>query len=402
MARFVYRAYQADGRVVSDVVSAVSESEAVRELMTQGLTPFELKQAGAGGAQQSAAGNAKQEPRVLAGFCRNLASMLAGGLPLDEALKLLASDPEDKRVARLSNELRNSVLTGRSLADAMAGLKSPPQDYVIGLIRAGEEGGSTVPVLNRLADSIDNELRLTEAIRGALIYPVILLLTAIISICVILLVVAPALEPVLESSGTDKPLAAAWLMEASRALRGTWPILTITPLVLFLLATSWSRTNGGKRALSSLTLQLPVAGPLVRDMESARCLTSLSALLENGVSLVPAMEIAGQGARNPLVRRALDRIAEEVRTGVRLSDAIADDGFLPMAAAQLAAVGERSGDMAGQLAQAATILESRSRRRIATITTLAGPIMTLGLGVLIGGIVLTLLSAIMSVNDLAL
>jgi general secretion pathway protein F len=117
---------------------------------------------------------------------------------------------------------------------------------------------------------------------------------------------------------------------------------------------------------------------------------------------VPAMEIAGQGARNPLVRRALDRIAEEVRTGVRLSDAIADDGFLPMAAAQLAAVGERSGDMAGQLAQAATILESRSRRRIATITTLAGPIMTLGLGVLIGGIVLTLLSAIMSVNDLAL
>jgi general secretion pathway protein F len=328
--------------------------------------------------------------------------MLAGGLPLDEALKLLASDPEDKRVARLSNELRNSVLTGRSLADAMAGLKAPPQDYVIGLIRAGEEGGSTVPVLNRLADSIENELRLTEAIRGALIYPVILLLTAIISICVILLVVAPALEPVLESSGADKPLAAAWLMEASRALRGTWPILTITPLVLFLLATSWSRTNGGKRALNSLTLQLPVAGPLVRDIESARCLTSLSALLENGVSLVPAMEIAGQGARNPLVRRALDRIAEEVRTGVRLSDAIADDGFLPMAAAQLAAVGERSGDMAGQLAQAATILESRSRRRIATITTLAGPIMTLGLGVLIGGIVLTLLSAIMSVNDLAL
>ena len=401
MARFRYRAFQADGRVVSDVVSAISESEAVRDLMGQGLTPFEMADAGSAAAARQSKAAGKQPPQVLAGFCRNLASMLAGGLPLDEALKLLADDPEDKRVSRLSNELRSGVLNGQSLADAMAGLRTPPADYVIGLIRAGEEGGSTVPVLNRLADSIDNELRLTEAVRGALIYPAILLLTAIISICIILLVVAPALEPVLETSGNETPAAAAWLMAASHGLRDTWPLLTITPLVVWLLAMSWSRTPAGRGSMSALAMRLPVVGPLIRDMESARCLTSLSALLENGVSLVPAMEIAGQGARNPLVRKALDRIADEVRVGVRLSDAIANDGFLPMTASQLAAVGERSGDMGGQLAQASSILESRSRRRIATLTTLAGPVMTLALGVLIGGIVLTLLSAIMSVNDLA-
>ena len=401
MARFRYRAFQADGRVVSDVVSATSESEAVRDLMGQGLTPFEMVDAGSAAGTRQGKAEGKQPPQVLAGFCRNLASMLAGGLPLDEALKLLADDPEDKRVSRLSNELRSGVLNGQSLADAMAGLRTPPADYVIGLIRAGEEGGSTVPVLGRLADSIDNELRLTEAVRGALIYPAILLLTAIISICIILLVVAPALEPVLETSGNETSAAAAWLMAASHGLRDTWPLLTITPLVVWLLAMSWSRTPAGRGSMSALAMRLPVAGPLIRDMESARCLTSLSALLENGVSLVPAMEIAGQGARNPLVRRALDRIADEVRVGVRLSDAIANDGFLPMTASQLAAVGERSGDMGGQLAQASSILESRSRRRIATLTTLAGPVMTLALGVLIGGIVLTLLSAIMSVNDLA-
>lgn len=401
MARFRYRAFQADGRVVSDVVSAISESEAVRDLMGQGLTPFEMADAGSAAAVRQGKAAGKQPPQVLAGFCRNLASMLAGGLPLDEALKLLSDDPEDKRVSRLSHELRSGVLNGQSLADAMAGLRTPPADYVIGLIRAGEEGGSTAPVLGRLADSIDNELRLTAAVRGALIYPAILFLTAIISICVILLVVAPALEPVLETSGNETPAAAAWLMAASRGLRDTWPLLTITPLAAWLLAMSWSRTPAGRGSMSALALRLPVAGPLIRDMESARCLTSLSALLENGVSLVPAMEIAGQGARNPLVRRALDRIADEVRVGVRLSDAIANDGFLPMTASQLAAVGERSGDMGGQLAQASSILESRSRRRIATLTTLAGPVMTLALGVLIGGIVLTLLSAIMSVNDLA-
>jgi general secretion pathway protein F len=245
-------------------------------------------------------------------------------------------------------------------------------------------------------------MKLTEAVRGALIYPFILLITAMISIGVILLVVAPALEPVLSSSSNETPQAAAWLIDASRWLRASWPVLTIAPLALWLMVMSWSRTAGGRRWLSRTVLQIPAVGPLVRDIESARCLTSLSALLENGVSLVPAMEIAGQGARNPLVREALGRIADEVRVGVRLSDAIAGDGFLPMAAAQLAAVGERSADMATQLGQAATLLETRSRRRIQTLTTLAGPVLTLLLGVLIGGIVLTLLSAIMSVNDLAL
>lgn len=402
MARFRYRAYQADGRVVSDFVVAGSEADAVRDLMTLGLTPFEVTEAGSASAGKAVSGGGKQPPRVLAGFCRNLASMLEGGLPLDEALKLLADDPEDKRVARLASNLRASVLSGRSLAEAMSELRAPPADYVIGLIRAGEEGGSTVPVLHRLANAIDNELRLAEAVRGALIYPVILLLTALVSIGIILLVVAPALEPVLESAGSKTPAAAALLMSASHGLRDSWPVLTIGPLAIWLLAMSWSRTPAGRRSLSTLVLQLPAVGPLVRDMESARCLSSLSALLENGVSLVPAMEIAGQGARNPLVRRSIDRIAGEVRVGVRLSDAMMEDGFLPMAAAQLAAVGERSGDMATQLAQAATILETRSSRRIATLTTLAGPVMTLALGVLIGGIVLTLLSAIMSVNDLAL
>ncbi|HRI99613.1 MAG TPA: type II secretion system F family protein [Hyphomonas sp.] len=401
MVRFRYRAFLADGRVVSDVVSAGSESDAVRELMTQGLTPFEISDAAAAGASVAGRGG-KQTPRVLAGFCRNLSSMLAGGLPLDEALKLLADDPEDKNGARLAANLRSGVLSGQSLADAMASLKAPPPDYVIGLVRAGEEGGSTVPVLNRLAVSIENEMRLTEAIRGALIYPVILLVTSLISIGVILLVVAPALEPVLAASSAGTPASAELLMAASRWLRECWPVLLIAPLVIWLLAMSWSRTGGGKRWLSGFALKLPVIGPLVRDMESARCLASLSALLENGVSLVPAMEIAGQGARNPLVKDALDRVADEVRIGVRLSDAIAGDGFLPMVAAQLAAVGERSADMAGQLGQAASVLETRSQRRISTLTTLAAPVMTLLLGVLIGGIVLTLLSAIMSVNDLAI
>lgn len=401
MAQFRYRAYTPGGQVVTDFVSAQSETEAVRQLTSEGLTPFEIGESTAS-AVTAARVSGRRPVRVLSGFCRNLAAMLGGGLPLDEALKLLADDSGDRKGARLAAEIREGVLSGLSLGDAMAGLRNPPPDYVLGLIRAGEEGGSVVPVLGRLASALDNQSRLADAVRGALIYPVILLVTSLASLLVILLVVAPALEPVLAAAGSDTPPAAAGLVAASRWVREAWPVLSITPLVILLAGMIWARSASGKRAMAGLLLGLPVIGSLIRDMESARVLASLSALLENGLSLVPALDVASQGSGNLLVRAAITRIAGEVRSGVRLSQAIADDGFLPMTAAQLAAVGERTADMGRQMGHAAEILEDRSRRRIANITSAAGPVLTLLLGLLIGGIVLTLLSAIMSVNELAM
>lgn len=401
MPQFRYRAYTPGGQVVTDFVAAVSESDAVRQLMADGLTPFEIGESSSASVTAARAGT-RRPVRVLSAFCRNLAAMLGGGLPLDEALKLLADDDGDRKGARLAAEIREGVLAGKSLGDAMAGLRVPPPDYMLGLIRAGEEGGSVVPVLSRLSSALENQSRLADAVRGALIYPVILLVTSIASLLLILLVVAPALEPVLTAAGDDTPAAAAFLIDASRWVREAWPVISITPLVVILMLLIWSRTAGGQRALAGFLLRLPVVGPLIKDMESARVLASLSALLENGLSLVPALDIAAQGSGNPLVRGAMNGIAGQVRTGVRLSEAITSDGFLPATAAQLAAVGERSADMGQQMQQASAILEERSRRRISNLTSAAGPVLTLVLGVLIGGIVLTLLSAIMSVNDLAM
>lgn len=400
MPDYRYRAYAVSGRMVTDRVSAPSETDAVRQLMAEGLTPFEIAEAGAPVPRHAVNAGRKVAPGF-GDFCRNLASMLGGGLPLDEALKLLAEDSGDRRGARLAADIRGGVLQGLSLGAALQALKAPPPDYVIGLVRAGEEGGSVVPVLHRLAETLDNQVKLSDAVRGALVYPVILLVTSLVSVLIILLVVAPALEPVLRTAGQEPPMAASLLLAAAQGLQELWPVLTITPLVLILTAMIWSRGAAGRRMLAQLVLAVPVAGPLVRDMEAARCLASLSALLENGMSLVPALEVAAQGTGNAVIRDGVLRIAGEVRTGERLSQAMLQESALPVTAAQMAAVGERSADMAGQMAQAAGILEERSRRRISRLTAIAGPVLTLLLGVLIGGIVLTLLSAIMSVNDLA-
>jgi general secretion pathway protein F len=402
MIRYRYQAYTAGGQLVVDMVSAESEGEAVRQLMAEGLTPFEIAPASLAADATRKGAAPRQSGRVLSSFFRNLSAMQAGGLPLDEALKLLSEDGESRAGQRLAGDLRRSVLAGESLGQAMASLKLTVPDYVLGLVRAGEEGGDLVQVLQRVANTLENQSRLADAVRSALIYPVILLSTSLASILLILLVVAPALEPVLTAAGDQTPAAAAALIGASRFLTDQWPELALGTLLLLLGIMIWQRTNGAQRALNRLMLRIPLVGELVRDMESARMLASVSALLENGMSLVPALEVAAEGAGNRLMQENVKAVAGAVRTGESLSAAIGQGGIFPPIAAQLAAVGERSGDMPRQLGHASNLLEQRSQKKIQTLMAIAGPTLTLFLGLLIGGVVLTLLSAILSVNDLAL
>lgn len=399
MTTFRYRAYGANGRVLNDRVSAPTEADAVRVLMREGLTPFEIAEAT--GAASPARTGQRLPARALAGFCRSLATMKAGGLPLDEALDLIASDPSDRHVAKFAAGVREAVLSGRGLADALSEQKQAPPDYVIGLVRAGEAGGSLAPVLQRIADSVDNQIRLANSLRGALVYPAILFATAMASVILILLVVAPALKPVLMASGENTPGSARALIGASDFLQQWWSMGLMGGLVLFLLVSLWARGSSGKRMMSGLALKLPVMGPVLRDIETARFLSSFSALIENGMPAVPALSIARDGSGNPFVREAVGDIAEEVRQGKSFSAALIDDGFFPVAAGHMATVGEKSGALPAMLAKAAGIFEDRSARQINRITTVAGPALTLILGLVIGGVVLTLLGAIMSVNDLA-
>ncbi len=400
MTTFSYRAYSANGRTVSDIVAAATEADAVRALIRDGLTPFEIAETGQAAPASKPTGK-RLPAKTLAGFSRSLATMTAGGLPIDEALKLISDDPSDRLVAKFAAGVRDSVLAGRSLADALSEQKYTPPDYVIGLVRAGEAGGSLAPVLERISGSVENQIRLGNSLRGALVYPAILFATAFASVILILLVVAPALKPVLTSSGENTPASARMLIAASDFLQQWWTSGLIAILIAFLLASLWGRSVSGKRFLSALSLKLPVIGGVLLEVETARFLSSFSALLENGLTVVPALAIAKEGSGNPLVQQSIGNIGEDVRQGSSFSAALMNDDFFPVTAGHMAAVGEKSGALPAMLAKAAGIFEDRSSRQISRITTIAGPALTLILGLVIGGVVLTLLGAIMSVNDLA-
>ncbi|KJS39677.1 MAG: hypothetical protein VR74_01315 [Hyphomonas sp. BRH_c22] len=401
MRHFRFSAYGAGGQIVRDTVSAATETDVLSQLSRDGLIPFELEMVIAR-PRQKALRRKRITGTALIGFCRSMASMVEGGLPVDEALQLIASDQDDRSAATLAEAVREEIISGASLADALSRIQPSPPDYLVGLVRAGEEGGSLATVFRRLALALESENRLADAVKSALIYPSVLCVTALASICLILLVVAPALKPVLMASGADAPAAARTLIAASDLVREGWVWGLISVLALCLGLSAWLRSDHGRNRLGGWVLKLPLIGQTVLDIELARFSATLAALLENGVSIVPALIIVRQGVGNPVLQASIEPVIDSVREGSRLSTSALDNTLIPAVLANLVAVGERSGHLPIQLMQAASVLEERSRRRIDRTVALAGPTLTLVLGVMIGAVVLTLLSAIMSVNDLAM
>lgn len=396
MPDFNFKAYAKNGALVTDRVTAANRADAVRQITTRGLAPFEVLE---GVARQGRRGS-KVPLKTLAAFCRQMATMVESDLPLDEALGLLARD-SDAKAAALAAGLRKSVLEGASLSAALSSYRERVPDMMVGLVSAGEAGGALAPVFHRLADSFEMQLRTTEALRSALIYPAVLLVSAVASLILVLTVVAPALKPVFAGAGDKVPFSAKLLIGASEALRTYWWAGVLAILLGVLLIISALRSPPGRAGMARFALRAPFIGKMVTSTEASRFLHSLSALLDNGVSVLNALEITRKATSNPVIAKEIERIANRVRVGERLGDTLARSKVFPPLAGQLAAVGERSGSLAKMLRHGGRVMEETAQRDMKQMMVVATPALTILLGVLVGSVILSLLSAIMSVNDLA-
>lgn len=397
MPDYSFKAFAKDGALVADHVSATNRADAVRQLSARGLVAFELTE----GAVRRIGARSKMPLKTLAAFCRQMATMVESDLPIDDALQLLARDT-NRKAAAMATGLRKSVMGGATLSSALSSYREKVPDVMIGLVAAGEAGGALAPVFHRLADGFEMELRTRDALRSALIYPAVLGVTALASLVLVLTVVAPALTPVFAGAGDRTPLSAKLLIGASEALRTYWWIGVLALLLVTLLTISSFRTPAGRAGLARLAISAPFIGSIVTNTETSRFLHSLAALLDNGVSVVSALEITRQASGNPVVAKEINAITDRVRQGERLGDLLARSRVFPALAGQLAAVGERSGSLAKMLRHGARVMEEAAQRDVKQLLVVATPALTIILGVLVGGVVLSLLSAILSVNDLAI
>ncbi len=412
MGRFRYRALRADGRVVEGTREAGDRDALVATLRREGLRPLVVQAGGAGGlaglrgllpavVRQGgrAQGRLSEDDRVL--LIRELAALLGAGLPLADALRAIARQREAGGAAGIARALLDRVARGMALSQAIAHLGAdafPP--FVRGMVRAGEAGGRLGEVLAELAEQLEAQRRLKREIRSALTYPVLVLATAAGAIAILLFAVIPEFAPLFADAGDTLPTSARFVLWLSEALRRWWWILPLAGGVVWLSLAAWLRVPENRVRLDALVLRLPRFGSLLHRLEAGRFARTLGSLLESGVDLLPALEMAGDTLRNRALLRGLQEAMPAVRRGEGLARALRRHDILPPLAQQMVEAGERSGALARMLGHAAAMMEDDTRREIQALLSLLVPVVTLLLGVIVALIVGSVMSAILASYDL--
>jgi len=332
---------------------------------------------------------------------RELTTMLAAGQDLDRALRFLVETAPNRRVARVLGGIRDEVRDGSALAAALGRRPRTFSRLYVGLVKAGEAGGSLAQTLERLADLMERERSLAETVQSALIYPALLTLAAIGAVTLLLTQVLPQFVPLFEQNGAALPASTQFLIAAGDAV-SRYGLVTLAALAaLFVLARAALREPGVRLAFDRLKLRIPVIGGLAREIMAARLARTLGSLLQNRVSLIPALGIVRDVLGNEAGVRAVDLATSSASGGAGLSGALGASGLFPPRLVHLLRLGEETAQLGPMALRAAAIHEESVRISTQRLVALLTPAITIAMGAVIAGIVSSLLLAMLSLNDLA-
>lgn len=403
MAAFRFVALDSAGRTTSGLMEAASEAEVVARLQRQGRIP--LRAEPAAGAwhrlldrEIGRRGMSRQE---VANFTRELAVMLSAGQDLDRSLRFLAETAPNRRVLGTVEALRQTVRDGGALARAVSEHPHSFPRLYVGLVRAGEAGGTLAPTLERLASLLERERGLASTVTSALIYPALLLVAAIGSIVMLLTEVLPQFVPLFEQSGAQLPLPTRILI-ATGALVSHWGLVFALVLLLALLFAREALKRPGPRLWADrLLLKLPVFGSLLRESLAARFTRTLGTLLINGVPLITALSVVQEAVGNRAGVAAIERAALLAKGGAGLARPLDESGLFPPRTIHLLLLGEETAQLGPMALRAADIHEERTRLGVQRLVALLVPTITVVMGAAIAGIIASLLLAMLGLNDLA-
>jgi general secretion pathway protein F len=402
MPLFEYKAVEPSGETVQGTMEAASLDMVILKLQEAGNIPLQARESGTGGFSLGGfrLGRRGMNTREVGEFTQQLSTLLGAGLPLDRSLQVLLDLAESDRVKRTVSEIRDRVRSGGSLSDALEEQHGAFNRLFVNMVRAGEIGGTLDVTLARLSDYLERSKQLKDSVVSALIYPVLLLILAAGSLILLLVYVIPQFTPIFEELGGDLPLITRIVLAVGEVLQNFWwLIILLVALAVWrfrvMLADAEKRFAWDLRVLS-----LRWVGDLVGKMETARLTRTLGTLLTNGVPLLSALSIARNVVSNTVLRQDVGDAARGVKTGGGLARALAKAERFPRLALQMISVGEETGQLDGMLMKVADTYDSEVRNTIDRLLSVFTPVVTLLLAVLIGTIVMSVLLAILSVNDL--
>jgi general secretion pathway protein F len=405
MTTFRYTAIGAGGERLAGLMEAATAAEVVARLQRQGSMPVRAEPADkasrwTGLLQMDLRGRRGLRKQDVADLIRELATMLTAGQDLDRALRYM-QETAPTRIRPTVTGLRDAVRDGSPLSVAMSRYPTTFPAMHVGMVRAGEAGGNLGPTLSRIADLLDRQRALASTVTSALIYPAVLFVAMIGAVTLLLTEVLPQFVPMFEQSGVALPPSTQFLIAAGNFVQEDGLFLLLAILVLVVALRFALRQARVRLIVDRIVLRLPVVGGLTQEVLAARFTRVLGTLLHNGVALIPALAIVRDAMGNHAARSAVEQASVTARGGGSLTRDLEAAGVFPARAIHLLRLGEETAQLAAMALRAADIHEEKTRLATQRLTALLVPAMTVLMGVAVGGIVASLMTAMLSLNNLA-
>ena len=398
--QFTYRAKQDPRTEASGVVEAVDRAQAVAHLKGMGLFPLEVVplEPRRRSPQVGVSSRRPLSRAVLSLWARTVGQGLKAGLSLTQALHLLAEQEPDRPAGQAAGLLEKQVTAGMGLADAMGQMGSAFPPVSVSLARAGEIGGALEEILESFASQVEAEAELIGKVRGALVYPLFVLTVGIATVGILVWGVLPRLTLLFAEAGQSLPMASRLLIGFGKGM-----VLSAAAGVLVGGLGFWiSRRTGWRLPVgrwgTAILSRLPWFGRMIRQSEIARLAATLGLLLEHGISLPEALRLGAGTTANPTLKGQLQRIQRDVMEGLSVSEAFRRAGIKESFLLTMIAMGEAQGDLARSFNQAGARYHQEVDRIIKTLSTLIEPMMILVVGLIVGGIVFSMLLPIFQIN----
>lgn len=400
MALFEYHALDANGKTRRGVVEALSASAASRKLRDQGLFPTKLK-----GTREAAAGTVRRGlfRRVtvldLGVATRQLSVMLSAGMPLADALAAVAEQQARGELGSVLSRVRDEVLQGSSLHGALGADPQIFQPLYVSMVQVGEASGTLDKVLMQLADFMDEQSRFNSQLKAAMTYPILMFLVGTGVLVFLMTFVVPKITRMLEDLEQVLPLPTRLLMGFTEFLTGYWWLLLLGVALVLWIGHRYSLTSRGRLWFDRKKFDLPLIGALALNKATARFARTTATLLRSGVPLLTTLQIVERLLGNNFLQQAVADVREKVTQGAGLALPLRETGAFPPMLAQMAAVGERSGELEGLLFRVADIYEHQVQTKLNGLMALLEPLMIIFMGGVVGFIVLAVLLPIFQASQ---
>lgn len=400
MTTYAYVAVEPSGRKRTGFVEAADREAAMAKLTAEGTFPLEIKEQKRSGADQPTKGRVSRQDLAL--FTRRLADLSGAGLPLDRAVQVVAEQSESAYLAHVSEQALVDVRGGLPVSQALA--KYPklfPQVYTQTLA-AGEASGQFAEVAGRLADFQENEVARRSQITSALIYPAILLFTAVSVVIFLLMFVVPRLAEVFEDLQTagELPATTRLLLATTDFLTTNWLIILGVIVGGFIFFRTWTATEAGAYSRDSLVLRSPLLGKVISKAVISRYARVLGTLVYGGVPILEAIKLSGLASGNRVFERTSNQVEQDVREGRPIAEAMRDAGAFPPVLTHMVAIGEETGDLPKMLGRVSDSLDFEVDTGLRRLTALVEPIIVLSMGAFVGFVVLSILLPIYQAQNL--